>query len=56
MDCCLEPHPKFGGVSGLAIGITQESCEDWTALFRFELCDLVVEPVMSARDTTEEVI
>jgi hypothetical protein len=52
MNSSLKPHAKFVGVETLAIRIAQESSEDRPSLLRFEVGNLVVEPVMSTRNAS----
>lgn len=56
MDSSLNPHTKFCRVLGLIVRIAQESGKNWPTLFRLEVRDLVVEPVVAVCDVSQEVI
>ena len=47
MNSSLKPHAKFGGVGRFAVRIAQESSEYRPSLLRFEVGNLVVEPIVS---------
>lgn len=56
MDGGLKPHAKFGGVRRLAARVAEESSEDRPSLFRLEVGNLVVEPIVSTCNASQEIV
>jgi hypothetical protein len=56
MNSSLKPHAKLRGIRRLAIRVAQKSCEDRPALLGLEVGDLVVEPIVSTRDASQEIV
>jgi hypothetical protein len=56
MNGSLKPHAKFGGVRRLAVRVAQESSEDWPSLFGLEVCNLVIEPIVSTCNAPQEIV
>lgn len=52
----LQLHAELCRVRRFASGIAQESSEDRAPLLGLEICDLVIKPVVAARDITKEVV
>ena len=56
MNSSLKPHSKFRGVRRLAARVAEESSEDRPSLFRLEVGNLVVEPIVSTCNASQEIV